>query len=232
MRRMRTKILTLSLVFLGACTAAQFETFKRVSAATPRIIAQIATAYGSPYAIAIQTFADAIAPAPESSEGQQGTFETSPVLSARDDEMKSTGTVDAPVAEQKLTAQIDIVQEVVKDGRPVAVPVKNGDVLTEDDNYKVQISCNMDCYAYIAQLDATGKMDPILPSNFAAIENPLSGTTSYSIPGGNKWFFLDSNVGVEQVYFIMSKTRRTDIEDIFQEITAQRKPDEEGVDID
>ncbi len=63
MRRTRTKVLALSLVFLGACTAAQIEMVKRVSSAAPRIIAQIATAYGSPYAIAIQTFANAVAPA-------------------------------------------------------------------------------------------------------------------------------------------------------------------------
>ncbi len=47
-----------------------------------------------------------------------------------------------------------------------------------------------------------------------------AANTTYSIPGGNKWFFLDENLGVEQVYFILSKTRRTDIEDIFQQISA------------
>ncbi len=103
------------------------------------------------------------------------TFEKPPVLSAREDQPKSGTSDQSATAAKKLTAEIDIVREVVKNKRPMAVPVRNGDVLTGKDNYKLQIACNADCYAYVAQLDSTGKMDPILPSKFVAIENPLSG---------------------------------------------------------
>ena len=93
-------------------------------------------------------------------------------------------------------------------------------MLTENDNYKLQIACSVDCYAYVAQLDSTGRMDPILPSQFVSLRNPLAAGTTYSMPDGNNWFYLDSNKGVEQVYFILSREPRADLERIFAEISA------------
>ena len=95
--------------------------------------------------------------------------------------------------------------------------------MTENDNYKVQLRCSVKCYAYIAQLDATGRMDPILPSTLVDDKNPLLADQTYSIPRGNDWFYLDSNKGVEQIYFVFSRTPRDDIEDIFEQFTEANK---------
>lgn len=132
-----------------------------------------------------------------------------------DDSMYET----AEAGVDKLIAQVDIVREVVTNGQSSSVPVRDGDTLNADDNYKVQVGCNTECYAYIAQLDATGRLDPILPSSLVTVSNPLPGNDMHSIPAGDSWFFLDNNKGVEQVYFILSQTPRDDIELIFQQLS-------------
>ena len=99
----------------------------------------------------------------------------------------------------------------------------DGDTLSATDNYKIQISCNTDCWAYVAQMDATGKVDPILPSGFVNVSNPLTANELYSLPEGNNWFYLDDNIGVEQIYFIVSRTPRADIEAVFTQFESINK---------
>jgi hypothetical protein len=70
---------------------------------------------------------------------------------------------------------------------------------------------------YIAQLDATGKLDPILPSHFVLFGNPIQAEYLYDIPAGRDWFYLDSNRGIETIYFVASRSSRPDIEQIFRE---------------
>jgi hypothetical protein len=134
------------------------------------------------------------------------------------------GQYNQPVSySQSLAVEIDVVKEVYENGQYLAMSVKNGDRLTRDDNYKVQYICNMECYVYIAQLDAIGKLVPIIPSEFVGWGNPMTPNRVYSVPEGNKWFFLDENKGMEQIFFIVSRTRRPDIEQLFRKISAENK---------
>jgi hypothetical protein len=125
--------------------------------------------------------------------------------------------------DQNLEVEVNVLQEAVVGQRSKSIPIRNGDVLTENDNYKIQMTCNMDCYAYVAQLDAVGRMDPIVPSSLVELRNPLSVDTTYSAPAGNNWFYLDSSKGIEQIYFIFSRTPRKDIELIFEQLTEANK---------
>lgn len=118
-----------------------------------------------------------------------------------------------------LKVQVNVLKEVTSSGGGRSIPIRNGDTLTENDNYKVQMRCNVECYAYIAQLDSTGRMDPILPSKLVDIQNPLYPETSYSAPQADNWFYLDASRGVEQIYFIFSETPREDIELIFKQLS-------------
>ena len=76
---------------------------------------------------------------------------------------------------------------------------------------------------YIAQLDATGKMDPILPSRFTSYRNPIRPGTLHDIPSGTNWFYLDANFGVETIYFIASQTPRPDIEQLFIQLESTNR---------
>ncbi len=125
--------------------------------------------------------------------------------------------------EAPLEVQINVLQEVIAGQRSKGIPIRNGDVLTENDNYKVQMSCSVDCYAYIAQLDSKGRLDPVVPSELVDLRNPLEADITYSAPNGNNWFYLDASKGVEQIYFIFSLTPRKDIELIFSQLNEANK---------
>jgi hypothetical protein len=124
---------------------------------------------------------------------------------------------------QELQVEIDVVKEVYQGGRYQARQIVDGDTLTQNDNYKVMFRCNMGCYMYIAQLDSTGKMDPIFPSRYFSWGNPVEPHTAYSLPPDNKWFYLDENTGVETIYFIASRSRRPDLERLFHTFEEQNK---------
>ena len=119
---------------------------------------------------------------------------------------------------QPLEVSIDFVKEIFINGRYQAVPIRDGDTLNQRDNYKILFQSSTPCYMYIAQLDATGKMDPILPSRFTSYRNPIRPDVLHDIPSGTNWFYLDANRGVETIYFIASRTPRQDIEQLFRKL--------------
>ena len=120
-----------------------------------------------------------------------------------------------------LEVAIDVVKQDFSNGSYKALPVADGDTLTQKDYYKIIFQSNALCYFYIIQLDSTGKIDPIFPSQFSTLNNPVEPDVRYEIPKGNKWLFLDANFGVETIYFIASRSRRTDIEKVLQELKSK-----------
>ena len=124
---------------------------------------------------------------------------------------------------ESLQVSIDLIKEEFKDGKFIAVSVTDGQTLTQSDNYKILIQSQTPCYIYIAQLDATGKMDPIFPSRFTQWRNPIQANMLYDIPTKTNWFYLDANVGVETIYFIASRNQRLDIERIFSELEMKNQ---------
>jgi len=136
----------------------------------------------------------------------------------RDQTMAMEQFDSSNLEDDALNVQVNVLRESNSRVRR-GIPIRNGDRLTEDDNYKVQLRCSIECYAYIAQLDATGRMDPIFPSAFVDEQNPLFANQSYSIPSADDWFYLDSNIGIEQIYFIFSRTPRDDIDLIFEQLS-------------
>lgn len=124
---------------------------------------------------------------------------------------------------QPLEVEMDVVKEVMEYGKYTARSIKDGDVLTQKDNYKIIFRARTECFIYIAQLDSTGKMDPIFPSAFASEANPVRPGMAYAVPSDRQWFYLDENYGVETIYFIASRTPLQDLETLFLRLTEQNK---------
>ena len=122
---------------------------------------------------------------------------------------------------QQLDVQFDLVREVNQGGNYQAQWMKDGDRLTQRDNYKVVFQSNIPCYIYIVQLDSTGKMDTIFPSRYSRGGNPVDSTANYSVPADENWFYLNENKGIETIYFIASKERRNDIEELLYNLEAK-----------
>ncbi|MHC4183115.1 MAG: DUF4384 domain-containing protein [Planctomycetota bacterium] len=120
-----------------------------------------------------------------------------------------------------LEVEMDIVKEAFQGGQYQAVPISDGDTLTGNDSYKVRFRCNIECFMYIAQIDSTGKLDPIFPSKHVPGNNPLQAGILYSAPPGANWFYLDENAGKETLYIVASLSRKPEIEELFQKVTKQ-----------
>jgi|GEM_PF-3193931 len=163
-------------------------------------VAKMKQAYGNEYSNLGQKFFDSVSMVGgNDSEQQYGQLKT----------------------QQVLEVAIDVVKQGFSNGRYTALPVADGDTMTQKDYYKIIFQSNALFYFYIVQLDSTGKMDPIFPSQLATLDNPVEPDVRYEIPAGSNWLFLDANIGVETIYFIASRSRRTDIEKVLLELQSK-----------
>lgn len=178
----------------------------QVASFKPEALSSIERGYGGSYGEVVGSFFE-IAGKP------------SVVAAVRSQDEEKIGPSELPA----LEVEIDVVKEVLEGQVYQARPIVDGDVLTQTDNYKVQFSCNAKCYMYIAQLDSTGKMDPIFPGKYISSRNPAAPHTLYSIPPDRNWFHLDENQGVETIYFIASRSKRPDLEELFNELEDKNK---------
>jgi len=129
----------------------------------------------------------------------------------------------APAAPQvPLQLDVSVVRHVVVDGRPLAIPVQDGEELRDGvgrdergDDLKVQFRVNTECYVYAVWVDATAWTTPLFPRSVAhAYENPARPNVTYSIPRGDDWFFLDDYRGVENVYFLASREPQPQLDEL------------------
>jgi hypothetical protein len=98
-------------------------------------------------------------------------------------------------------------------------PIQDGDTLRDGgldprkgDVTKFSFRANCDCYVYVIGADATGYIARIFPDPASNLSNPVRANQQYVVPEGTAWYGLDQYKGVEQVFFIASRTPRQDIE--------------------
>ena len=83
------------------------------------------------------------------------------------------------------------------------------------DLLKIHFRSNCTCYVYVLGVDATGYVAQIFPDEAENHRNPVRANEPRLIPAaGDDWWALDTFKGVEQVYFLASKERRRDVEQI------------------
>jgi prefoldin subunit 5 len=111
-----------------------------------------------------------------------------------------------------------------QDKNGVFKPFSNGDALKSGDTYKVIFTPNENFYVYIFQKDATNQVQRLFPMQaFKEItlnnQNPVEKDRQYILPTKEKSFRLDSNVGIEKIYFMVSRYKDVVLENLPQTIT-------------
>jgi hypothetical protein len=122
-----------------------------------------------------------------------------------------------------------LAQQRTPDGQVRLRPVHDGDVLYDGrgdpargDKIKIFFTANCACYVYVIGIDATGYVAKIFPDGDLHATGPVVPGSKNLVPGGTTWWGLDDYRGVEQIYFIASRERRRDIEDLVGQLAGQR----------
>lgn len=94
---------------------------------------------------------------------------------------------------------------------------------TQGDRLKVHFATSETAFVYVIGIDATGYVVSIFPDPEEAYRNPVSANTSYELPGGNDWWGLDDQKGVEHIYFVASASSRPDIEQALRVLAGRSR---------
>ena len=140
-------------------------------------------------------------------------------LSARTAAAARSGDGAAPPLEVDATI---LARRTQADGRPgLPEPLDDGAVLNDRgggqdngaDSLKIQVRTSDPCYLYVVAIDATGWAQVLFPSHHSTAHNPVAaGQEVLSPQDPNDWGWLDTNRGLEHVYFVASRQPQPDIE--------------------
>ena len=110
-------------------------------------------------------------------------------------------------------------------------PIQDGETLRDGgkdprkgDVTKFSFRVNCDCYVYVIGADATGYIARIFPDPASGQTNPVRANQQYVVPDGTAWYGLDQYKGVEQVFFVASRTPRQDIEGPLTQLAQTARP--------
>ena len=157
----------------------------------------------------------------------------SPAYASVVDEMlgllSKTGESGNAVPDTGKSSPLKLNVALLKDGSP-PVPVENGTVLydgrnnlQESDRIKITFGANQLCYVYVVSIDATGWVTPVFPSSESSFQNPVLPDQSIQIPENTRWYALDTYRGVETFYFLASRVRRPDLENLLSELGSRKR---------
>jgi len=140
-----------------------------------------------------------------------------------------------PVATGPLQVEVALLREVVVDGRPIPVPIEDGEILRDGfgrdepgDNLRISVRSNAPCFLYVISIDATGWAQPLFPGPNSSVSNPIEGGRVLLLPE-TQWLYLDAYRGVETLYFVASYQRRDDLEQVLTQLAAKTRPETDPV---
>jgi|GEM_PF-3370431 len=123
----------------------------------------------------------------------------------------------APAEYEPPAARLELLAR--RRGTKSFSPLKDGDpVASGADDYIVALHALTDGYLYVFQIDSTGNLAWLYPSNpaskFSSGSNPVSKGQLVQIPARERGraLFLDNNLGVEHIYAVFSAARWLEFE--------------------
>ncbi len=146
-----------------------------------------------------------------------------------------------PVNQQQgsepVSLDVILVKKALRNGVKTYIPIKDGDILRDGrgdpkagDKFRVMFRANSDCYVYVIAVDGSAWAQGIFPPATKPFANPVKGGQQYTLPVGSNWFSLDQYQGIETLFFVASKERRLDLEQILKTITGrERSPAEKPI---
>lgn len=107
-------------------------------------------------------------------------------------------------------------------------PLLDGGVLHSGDYYQIRFTPEQDGYAYIFQIDSSGQIYLLFPSQGGDVPqvsnvNPVQAGVGYFLPAADEAFQLDEQVGHEQIRFLVFKQRQLALEEHYTALVEARR---------
>ena len=138
---------------------------------------------------------------------------------------------------EPVSLDVILVKKTLRNGVKTYIPIKDGDILRDGrgnphagDKFRVMFRANSDCYVYVIAVDGSAWAQGIFPPAAKPFANPVKAGQQHILPEGSNWFSLDQFKGIETLFFVASKERRLDLEQILKTITGrERSPAEKPI---
>ncbi|MCP5426211.1 MAG: protein kinase [Gammaproteobacteria bacterium] len=107
-------------------------------------------------------------------------------------------------------------------------PLKNGGALHSGDHYRLSFVPAQSGFVYIFQIDSIGAVYQLFPSDSAVGEsaanvNPVQAGVEYFVPGEDRAFQLDEQVGQEQIYILAFRDKNLELENQYAALMEARR---------
>ncbi len=99
----------------------------------------------------------------------------------------------------------------------------SGSTLRSGDSYKIVFKSVQNCHIYIFQADSSGQLFQLFPmKSFKGVVvnnfNSVGTGQIFTLPAENKAFVLDNQPGAEKIYFVASRERNHELENLYRQI--------------
>ncbi|MCA8963940.1 MAG: DUF4384 domain-containing protein [Planctomycetes bacterium] len=129
-----------------------------------------------------------------------------------------------------ISLEVALLRQEEQGGEIVPVAMANGEVLRwrgsleASDRFKVFFRPSEDCFVYVVLVDGTGFVQVLHPDG--ALGVPTRGGDGRFLPEGDLdlAYAVDEYVGIETIYFVASRQRRTDLEQALLPFVGRERP--------
>jgi hypothetical protein len=144
----------------------------------------------------------------------------------------AAGIYPRSVAAEPVAVDVALIrQKQAAKGKEVVL-MNDGEVLHDGgpnkeagDRFKIVVRTNCDCYLYLLSIDGSSWAEPIFPVKDGKTTNPVVKDQEYAFPEGGHWYTLDQVKGIESFFIVASAHRRTDLEETFAQVAAEKRPE-------
>ena len=144
----------------------------------------------------------------------------------------SSGIYGRGLGAEPVAVDVAMVRQKQTDKGREVVLMNDGEVLKDGgankeagDRFKIVARTNCECYLYITSIDGSGWAEPVFPTKDGKTANPVKKDQEYAFPEGGHWYTLDQIKGIESFFVVASANRRTDLEESFAQLAAEKRPE-------
>lgn len=141
-----------------------------------------------------------------------------PQLFSPKGQAENTAVFRTPVFNEPLRIKVGFFS---KDDYGGTAPITHESILKSGSKIGVAFQPEADCFVYIFWWDSTGAVGKLFPNpKLTEGSGEVRAGVSYWLPSkdGKHWYVLDENIGTETIYFVASRQRNPQLENLYEKL--------------